>query len=92
MTLAPFHQFMSAINRHIERKHETPDYIPSDTEIGRKLGIMVPNYAKPGVRERVEREIMEAEWAANPPRSSVELLQRFDEIRRFEQSLKKGER
>lgn len=93
MTIAPFQQFMSAMDRDIERRRieAMPDMIPSDTETGRKLGVMVPNYAKPGVAEKVARDTFEAECAANPPRSSLGLLLRLHEINRFEKSLTKGE-
>lgn len=91
MTINPFQQFMSAMDRDIERRRieAMPDMIPSPTELGRKLGIMVPNYAKPGMAEKVARQAFETECAANPPRSSVELLQRLHEINRFEERMKR---
>jgi hypothetical protein len=41
---------------------------------GERMMLGVPNYDKPGVAERVSREVDEAEWAANPPRSTVDFL------------------
>jgi hypothetical protein len=64
-----------------------PDTIWTYGESGNRL-YGVPNYAKPGVAERVARECFEAECAADPPRDSLGRRIRIQEIIRFERSQK----
>lgn len=107
MTIAPFQQFMDAVDRQIERKatdlcphclapmknpaeHDASgagcDRIPV-TEKGKLIGWM-PNFKRPGVAEKVERDAFEAECAANPPTSSLGNIIRLHQINRFEERLK----
>lgn len=84
MTIAPFKQFMASVDRDIERRRieAMPDVIWTYDEAGNRL-YGRPNFDKPGVAERVERDAFEAELAANPPRSSIGLLLTFVKTRRF---------
>lgn len=58
-----------------------PDRIACYDAKGKLTG-WVPNYAKPGIAERVAQEVDEAEFAADPPRSSIGQLLRFAEVAR----------
>lgn len=84
MTIAAFNQFMTAIDREIERKRidAMPDYVPSAT--GKS---MIPNYDKPGVAEAVARRAFDDQQDANPPRSSIDLLMFMIDRVRFEKSI-----
>lgn len=44
---------------------EAPDWVPA-TGFAGTIGCMVPNYDKPGVRDRVDRDCLAAEFAARP--------------------------
>lgn len=84
MTIAPFKSFMTAIDRDIERKRieAMPDFIPSAS--GQS---MIPNYAKPGIAEAVERRAFEDELANNPPTGSLSLRLQMLNINRFEEAI-----
>lgn len=69
---------------------EMPDTIWTYDKNGNRLHGR-PNYAKPGVAERVAREVFETECEANPPRSSLDLLLRLREINAFEERMAKRE-
>lgn len=68
---------------------ELPDTIWTYDAQGNRL-YGRPNYDKPGVYERVQREAFEAECAARPPRSSVDQIIRFGQIARFEARMERG--
>ena len=64
-----------------------PDTIWTYDENGKRL-YGRPNYAKPGVAARVERECFESECAADPIRSSLDFIIRARKVARFEDHMK----